>query len=446
MQKIAGSASAEAVTGAVLELNGFGVTFGSKAVLSEVSFTVPDKGVVVLVGPKGTDRTTLLRTIAQFGTAGFSCQTSGSALYRGALLGEHEHPELVTQNAQLAMLSVLENVVVNLPDRKQLTQPRQRELAQQLLKQAGLQTLCERLDESMVSLPLGLQRHLSILRHIVGNPPLLCIDEPAAAMTDIEAANLFAYLRAESSRRALLVSVHHQKHARLLGGQAVLIVNGRIREQQPIPQIFDQPLSDAGREFARTGKCTVVNQEVPRKNLLEPTVAVDETVAVKQATSKIEPAIIKSPPELGKFLWLKRGMLAGTPAPGVHGDVEQDLKALQLKGVTTLLVLTGIAPDESRLKAFGMKSVLESIPEMGAPTMRQGIRICKLIESLLEQGEVVAVQGYAGLGRTGTILAAHLLWKGMGFDNALEYVRRVEPRWVQSQSQVEFLREFAQRV
>jgi len=59
---------------------------------------------------------------------------------------------------------------------------------------------------------------------------------------------------------------------------------------------------------------------------------------------------------------------------------------------------------------------------------------------------VVAVQGYAGLGRTGTILAAHLLWKGMGFDNALEYVRRVEPHWVQSQSQVEFLREFAQRV
>lgn len=430
----------------MLELNGFGVAFGTKSVLSEVSITVPDKGIVLLVGPKGTDRTTLLRTIAQFGAAGFSYQTSGSAFYRGAALGENEHPELVTQNAQLAMLSVLENVVVNLPDRNRLTQPRQRELAQQLLKQAGLQMLCERLDESMVSLPLSLQRHLSILRHIVGNPHLLCIDEPAAGMTDIEAAHLFAYLRAESSRRALLVSLHHQKHARLLGGEAVLIVNGRIQEQQPIPQIFDKPLSEAGREFARTGKCTIVNQELLRENLAEATATVDEEVVVKKSASKVEPTTIKRPLELGKFMWLKRGMLAGTPAPGVHGDIEQDLKALQLKGVTTLLVLTATAPDKAKREALGMKFVSEPIAEYEAPSIAQGIRICKLIESLLEQGEVVAVQGRAGLGRTGTVLAAHLLWKGMGFANALEYVRRVEPRWVETQSQLEFLREFAQRV
>jgi atypical dual specificity phosphatase len=61
-------------------------------------------------------------------------------------------------------------------------------------------------------------------------------------------------------------------------------------------------------------------------------------------------------------------------------------------------------------------------------------------------GEVVAIQSDAGLGRTGTILAAHLLWKGMRLQDALEYVRRVEPRWVQTRAQEDFLHEFAQRV
>ena len=134
----------------------------------------------------------MLRTLAGFGAASSSYQTLGSAFYRGAMLGEKEHPELVTQNAQLVMASVLENVVVNLPERNKLTLPLQRELAQKLLAEAGLQELCDRLDEKMVSLPLALQRHLSILREIVSNPQLLCIDEPTAGLTDLEAARLLS--------------------------------------------------------------------------------------------------------------------------------------------------------------------------------------------------------------------------------------------------------------
>jgi atypical dual specificity phosphatase len=108
--------------------------------------------------------------------------------------------------------------------------------------------------------------------------------------------------------------------------------------------------------------------------------------------------------------------------------------------------LTETGLDESVLQPFGLKSEGEPIPDKEAPTIAQGIRICKELESLLELGEVVAIQSDAGLGRTGTILAAHLLWKGMRLQDALEYVRRVEPRWVQTRAQEDFLHEFAQRV
>lgn len=445
----------------LLALNGFGVNFGSKTVLSGISLTVPDKGIVVLTGPKGTERTTMLRTLAGFGAASFSYRTIGSAFYRGAVLGEKEHPELVAQNAQLMMASVLENVVVNLPERNKLTQPLQRELAQKLLAEAGLQELCNRLDETMLSLPLSLQRHLSILREIIPNPPLLCIDEPTASSTDVEAARLIAYLRTESTRRALLVSVHNRAHVRLLGGDAVFIAYGRMLEQQPVPQIFDNPRSPAAIEFAQTGKCSVASYEASLQTpvfLAEGFAAATASASDTQATDAGKQADVTDkqidikvkPPtphvETGKFLWLKRGMLAGTPAPGALSDVDSDLKALQQHGITTLITLTATGPDESALKSFGLKSVWEPIPDMEAPTIAQGIRICKEIESLLELGEVVAIQGDAGLGRTGTILAAHLLWKGMRSQDALEYVRRVESRWVQTRAQEDFLHAFAQRV
>jgi atypical dual specificity phosphatase len=456
MHGITGEAT---VGSALLELDDFSVTFGSKTVLSKISFTVSEKGIVVLTGPKGTERTILLRTLAGFGAASFSYQTAGTAVYHGAELGEKEHPELVAQNAELMMASVLKNVVTNLPERHKLTQPLQRELAQKLLAEAGLQELCDRLDETMFSLPLALQRHLSILRAIVLNPPLLCIDEPTAGLSDLEAARLIAYLRKEATQRALLIAVHNQTHARLLGGDAVFVAYGRMLEQQPIPQIFDNPRTVAAIEFAQTGKCSVASYEASLqapvfvKNspaAISSEMQTDAKLAAVEVKAENQTPQVKLPVELqvelGKFMWLKRGMLAGTPAPGALSDMHSDLSALRAHGVTTIMSLTETGLDESALQPFGLKTEWEPIPDKEAPTIAQGIRICKELESLLELGEVVAIQSDAGLGRTGTILAAHLLWKGMRLQDALEYVRRVEPRWVQTRAQEDFLHEFAQRV
>ncbi len=80
---------------------------------------------------------------------------------------------------------------------------------------------------------------------------------------------------------------------------------------------------------------------------------------------------------------------------------------------------------------------------MQAPTLEQGMRICQCIEQHLAQNEVVAVHCRAGLGRTGTVLAAYLIWEGDGALGALEAVRSIQPRWEQSQAQMEFLEAFA---
>lgn len=79
---------------------------------------------------------------------------------------------------------------------------------------------------------------------------------------------------------------------------------------------------------------------------------------------------------------------------------------------------------------------------MKAPDVDQAVRICKTIENEIMEGRVVAVHCRAGMGRTGTVLACYLIWKGDDAIDALEKVRGVEPRWVQSMEQVEFLQMF----
>jgi atypical dual specificity phosphatase len=143
-------------------------------------------------------------------------------------------------------------------------------------------------------------------------------------------------------------------------------------------------------------------------------------------------------------LWLKKGQLAGTPRPGVFHDIEYDLQALKRVGVTKLMTLTERAPEVEEMKEFGIGNVWSPIPDMRAPSIEQAVEICQRIDTMMEHQEVVAVHCRAGLGRTGTVLAAYLIWEGSTALSALETVRKVEPRWVQSDEQVTFLESFAQ--
>jgi atypical dual specificity phosphatase len=420
----------------LLILRGYGIAFGDRVILGEVDLTLPDKGLVVLFGPGGTGKSTLLRTLAGFNAANPALRTWGEATYLGLPLGAGELPSLVAQSARLMMASVLENIVSGLPERSQLTQSQQRELAERLLESAGLPQLVARLDQPVISMPLVLQRQLSILRCIAAGPRLLCVDEPTSGLPEEESLALLAYLRAQAAHRTLLLVLHNQRHARFLGGEGILLAGGRIQAQQAIPAIFEQPGSAAASEFARTGSCAVPSPDAKPEDL-------DESTAPPPPLPDAARTCLSHSFGPRGFLWLKKGQLAGTPLPGVFFEMDYDLKALQRVGVTTLVSLTESPLDGSKLAPFGLKAIWEPIPDMGAPSIEQGLRLCRRIDACIAAGEVVVVHCLAGLGRTGTVLAAYLIWQGTRALESLETVRRIEPRWVQSQEQVDFLENFA---
>ena len=86
------------------------------------------------------------------------------------------------------------------------------------------------------------------------------------------------------------------------------------------------------------------------------------------------------------------------------------------------------------------------IPDMHPPGMEEAEAMCRRVADLMAEGHVVAYHCRAGLGRTGTMLASHLIMEGQSALQALESVRRVEHRWVQSDEQVRFLERFSESV
>lgn len=86
------------------------------------------------------------------------------------------------------------------------------------------------------------------------------------------------------------------------------------------------------------------------------------------------------------------------------------------------------------------------ITDMDAPPIDEAIEMCQRVSQQMTKQHAVAYHCKAGLGRTGTMLAAQLIWEGNTALDALEKVRRIEPRWVQSERQVQFLEEFASSI
>ncbi|MBZ4420565.1 ATP-binding cassette domain-containing protein [Myxococcus sp. RHSTA-1-4] len=420
----------------LLRLEGFGVAYGDRVVLSDVTLSCAPRGVLTVLGPGGAGKSTLLRALV--GAAGrppyFS--TWGTAELGGVPLESAPRPALVVQNAQRLVGTVYEAVASGLPDRALLPRAEQAGRIRALLTEAGLGTLGGALGQEVLELSLGTQRRLALVRCCAANPALVMLDEPTAGLCEPEAEALLEHLRGEATRRAVLFVTHHQGHARKLGGQVALLAGGRVQEVRPCEAFFTAPRSEAGRQFLQTGGCAVPSPTAVAEEL-------DEGVPPPPPLPAAAVRAVQRAAGPQGFHWLRRGALAGTPRPGLLAELEHDLERLVAAGVTVLVTVEDTPPPAAALARHGLRARYFPCRDMQAPSLDEAREQCAEVQALLEAGEAVAIHCRAGLGRTGTALAAQLIWEGCSAEQALQDVRRVEAQWVQSEAQERFLHLFA---
>ncbi|WP_086930109.1 ATP-binding cassette domain-containing protein [Agarilytica rhodophyticola] len=425
----------------LLRLENFGASFYEKTILQDVSLSLPPKGITTLLGPVASGKSTLLRCLCGVNNASPSLRTWGTAEYLDQPLGTSEWPQLVAQKAKLLIASVLENIVCELPERHQLTIASQRELAKRLLLNADMEELGDKLDDEVVSLPLKMQRMLAIIRVAATSPKMILLDEPTADIDDEYCDKIIRFLKQESEKRAILIVTHNQKHARQLGGHSALLAGGVIQEFADTDNFFNSPQSQPAKDLVATGSCAVAEKDPPQKDQAK--VGIKSESPAKQI-EEVECVSDAFGPR--NFLWLKPGLLAGTPKPGLLYDLDYDLAALKRVGIKMLVTLTEKEFDSAALKEFGIKNIWFPIEDMNCPEIPEAINFCKEIEALLKNKIPTAFHCHAGLGRTGTMLASQLIWEGYTALEALEAVRKIEPRWVQSEIQTSFLTNFSLKI
>lgn len=172
--------------------------YGTRAVLSDITFTIPRGDFLGLVGPNGAGKTTILRTIL-----GSLAPLGGTVTVTPALRFGY-----VPQRDSLSYdfpLSVRDVVLMGRYDRIGLGRrptPADKALALEACAHVGIEALAER---QFADLSGGQKQRTLIARALVGEPDILVLDEPTNGMDLVSTIHILGLVRELWERDGLTV-------------------------------------------------------------------------------------------------------------------------------------------------------------------------------------------------------------------------------------------------
>ncbi|SRR5258708_21885805 len=154
------------------------------------------------------------------------------------------------------------------------------------------------------------------------------------------------------------------------------------------------------------------------------------------------------------FWWVIPGALAGMPMPFIHPErrlnmggslaaYDDELPALYEAGIRAVVCLLNIPSDAKVYETAGFAFKCVPVPDGAAPTLQQAQEFIAFTDRNLAEHRPVAVHCEAGLGRTGTMLAAYLVSNGDSAAAAIGRVRAAEKSAVETSRQIQFLEQLA---
>jgi polar amino acid transport system ATP-binding protein len=228
--------------------------FGAHQALEALSLAVEDAHSLVLIGPSGGGKTTLLRILA-----GLETPDSGNVELNGETI-QFRESELLRYRRTVGVvfqafnlfphLTALENITLPLEKVHNLGTSQARESAFQLLRRFHLDAHA---DKKPAALSGGQRQRVAIARAVAIKPRVVLFDEPTSALDPemtAEVLDMIEQLREEGTD--LILVTHEMGFARVAADRVAFLSQGRVLEFGETKTVFDSPKTEQCARFLAT--------------------------------------------------------------------------------------------------------------------------------------------------------------------------------------------------
>ena len=223
-------------------------------VLKDISLTVHEGEVIVIVGPSGCGKSTLLRCINALE------EIQGGVIRLGENVISKKSKNLAAIRQKIGMvfqsyelfphLNVMDNILLAPTKVQKRSKEETRKEAMALLTRVGL---AEKTESFPRQLSGGQKQRVAIVRALCMNPEIMLFDEVTAALDpEMVREVLDVILRLADQKKTMLIVTHEMQFARAVADRVIFLDEGVIKEEGSPEEFFDAPKTERAKEFLRT--------------------------------------------------------------------------------------------------------------------------------------------------------------------------------------------------
>ena len=235
----------------LVEVKNLDKWFGDLQALNNVSMTVEQGKVMVIIGPSGSGKSTLLRCMNFL-----EVPTGGEVWFMGEQMAEdqkmlNQHRAeigMVFQSFNLyAHLTIMENITLAQRVVKKADKKEAEEIAMEQLRKVGIVDKADKLPSQISG---GQQQRAAIARALAMKPRLMLFDEPTSALDPEmikEVLDVMMLLATEGT--TMVIVTHEMGFARAAADEVIFMDDGRIVERNTPDGLFNDPQNDRTKLF-----------------------------------------------------------------------------------------------------------------------------------------------------------------------------------------------------
>lgn len=233
----------------VVSLQNVTKKFGSLTVLDGMSLDIYEHEVVVLCGPSGGGKSTLLRTIN-----GLEKIDSGKIIYRGQEVTHRnireirKHIGMVFQQFNLfSNLTVKDNLLIAPIKTQKKNKDEMLQKAKEYLEVFGI---ADKLDAYPHQLSGGQKQRVAIVRALMLEPDLMLFDEPTSALDpEMIKEVLDAIRRLSQIGMTMVIVTHEMGFAREVASRVCFLEGAKIRVDTDSKTFFEDTEDERLKQF-----------------------------------------------------------------------------------------------------------------------------------------------------------------------------------------------------